>query len=749
MEANVNPRKQAGPTETAVSHPDERLKFRSLLLTNPNYFGNLKLSSFKPVKVIVGDTTYEELKCVGFNPDLNRLKAVVWVKLDSGYSGGICTSGSKEYVRFYISFDNGATWNDQGMVSFTAYDLPGSKPLEYAVTLQPKKYSTWCSRERLPKVRAILSWNDAPPANQPDWPPVWGNVVDAHIQIRPQKEFSLIELVEHAKIKLPKNIESMIDLQQQVKAPSSRTLNVVQLHELYRDKGVHEHRFLYPALLQYLTNPGIVEAYKTYGSKGPLAELNVDLAKIIAVLDKTDGDTSYEELTCVGLDPNVQENLVGVLKIKRSYGYSGHQCDTGSQEYVAFWVDWEDGTGWHWQGTARVNVHDFNTIPADGLQYAVEHPINLAAHRRLCKEGVVTARVRAILSWHAIPPAWNPDYKPTWGNRIETRIHIYSGIPVQQGDYTPYLDNVCGVSLCNIEQSTGFAPGERPFGASVSIYGDIPGAPGVLTLPANRPRYRITVRPFPAGADQVINDAFWVTLDEQTGMGMPTSAPFLQTADPGNYYTYQEAPPTPSGWRRVSPSRLLGIWNTAGKTGLWEIGVEALDPVTNTPFLAGVKLCLVDGSTRQSVVIKLDNAKPVTSLSITGYSNDGKPLGDPTKVWLPAAACGTFHVGDIIRGIYSVSDEHFGSFNLTVKPKAASPGDPGAHGTVVNPSHRAYPAVSATGENGVWTLDTATMDPCGYTVWLEAFDRTIVSCDGPWENESAFVGFCLVAVMIE
>jgi hypothetical protein len=349
---------------------------------------------------------------------------------------------------------------------------------------------------------------------------------------------------------------------------------------------------------------------------------------------------------------------------------------------------------------------------------------------------VVTARVRAILSWQAIPPAWDPDYRPTWGNRIETHIHIYPGPKIETGDYTPYLDNICGVALCSIDQTTGFAPGERPFGASVSIYGDISGAPNVLTLPANRPRYKITVRPFPGGAEQALNDSFWVTLDEQIGMGMPTSAPFLQTADPSNYYTYQEAPYTAgAGWRRVSPSRLLGVWNTAGKTGLWEIKVEALDPVTNTTFIAGTKLCVVDGTTRQNVVIKLDNAIPVTSISITHYSHDGG------TTWDDAAPCGTFRIGDIIKGTYSVSDEHFGSLSLTVQPV----GDPGAHGTPVNPASRAYPAVPTTGETGEWTLDTSEMDPCGYTVWLQAWDRTIVGCDGPWENESAFVGFCLVA----
>src|SRR6202035_2346147 len=190
----------------------------------------------------------------------------------------------------------------------------------------------------------------------------------------------------------------------------------------------------------YLANPTALAAYAEYGSDGPLAAVSASLAEIIAAILKTDGDTSFEQLHCIGLDPNAAENLVGTLMIKRPLGYSGAQCTAGSMEYVAFWVDWGDGTGWHWVGTAQVKVHDFHTIPADGLQYAVAQPINLAAPRKPCQEGPVIARVRAILSWAVAPPPGNPNYVPTWGNRLETHIEIAPGTPTQTGDYTPYIE---------------------------------------------------------------------------------------------------------------------------------------------------------------------------------------------------------------------------------------------------------------------------------------------------------------------
>lgn len=724
--------------------PVERERFRALLAANPNHFGNIKASSQAPVVSKSGDTAYEELKCVGYNPDLDLLKAVVWVKQSGGYLGGLCSLGSQEYVRFYISFDNGATWADQGVASFNAYDLPGSKPLEYAVTLQPRHYQTWCFHEELPRVRAILSWNAIPPANTPNFVPVWGNVLNEHIQVRPRPLFFVADLLATAKVKLPAEMAALLDPKLEVAAPQPQPLTATELAQLYQDKGVHQHRFLFPMLHADVNAPAVADAYAAYGSAGPLAHLKVDIAELLAALAKLEGDTSYEHLGCVGLDPLGSDNLVGILTVRRPYGYGGTQCQQGSREYVAFWVDWEDGSGWHWVGTAQVGVHDFHTIPADGLQYAVAQPVNLAAHRKPCQEGPVTARVRAILSWAVAPPAWNPNYVPVWGNRVETRVHIYPGKPAKTGDYTPYIESICSIDLCDIDPVTGLAPGDRPFGDQVSIFGIIPGAPSVNTPEAQRPKYRISVRQLPGGSWQALNDSFGITIHEQILPNPPTATGATQTADASNFFTYQVAPNVPGlGWRDVVPSGLLARWNTTGKTGRWQMMIEVVDPVGNTHYPAGGTFCVKDGTTRTTVTIDLDNAAPVTSLQITGYSRNGGPVQ-------PAQDCASFQVEDVIYGTYSVFDEHFGSFNLVVEPSVH------AHGAAVAkvnpfpppntlPLPRSYPTVANTGESGGWTLNTAGMDPCGYTIQLQSNDRTIVDCVTTWRNDSAFVGFCLIA----
>src|ERR1019366_3498218 len=90
-----------------------RQNFHALLLANPNFFGNIAESPFKPVLSILGNTEYESIGCVGYNPQLEQLRATINIKQTGGYSGGICSTGSEEYVRFYLSYDGGSTWQDQ------------------------------------------------------------------------------------------------------------------------------------------------------------------------------------------------------------------------------------------------------------------------------------------------------------------------------------------------------------------------------------------------------------------------------------------------------------------------------------------------------------------------------------------------------------------------------------------------------------------------------------------------------------
>src|SRR5713226_163021 len=119
--AEVNDPAAAGNARAENLEPARR-SFRKLLATNPNYFGSFPDLGFDPIEPKAGDTMYEELTCVSYSPARDRIEATVLVKLPFGYSGGPCTSGSFEHVRFYVDYGGG--WEDAGLAAINVHDLP-------------------------------------------------------------------------------------------------------------------------------------------------------------------------------------------------------------------------------------------------------------------------------------------------------------------------------------------------------------------------------------------------------------------------------------------------------------------------------------------------------------------------------------------------------------------------------------------------------------------------------------------------
>jgi hypothetical protein len=499
----------------------ERAQFRELILANPNYFGNLKKSKFAPKLKIQLNTFYEDIGCVGFQPQFNRLEAVIFVKQSSGYGGGVCSNGTPEFVRFYLSFDDGATWQDQGLTSFTAFDIPqattGGKRLEYDVTLQINPSKRFCFIRNLARVRAILSWNVPPPPNDPDFPPVWGSVHDTNIQIDPRRLFLLGDYLHAAKINLPKELSESIDLNQEVTA-KPKALGALELQALYKGKKVEPHRFAFTEVQKLISQPAANEKLMAAGAAQLLPGLGIDLGSIIGKFFPTDGDTSYEELECVGLNPN-EDKLVGVIRVKLPNGYSGGLCSAGSKEFVTFWADFDNnGTFETCLGTTSVNVYDIGDIPRGGLEYAVFLPVDLSRYRQRCRLGPKVVKIRAILSWQVPPPCNNPNFIPVWGNREETLIHIKPGVGTDA--QVPFLSAVGDIPESDVDGSgkgngvaihTGFVASDSPFGGRITIAGHISNATSGL-------KYRVMKKPGgapdsayvplanePAGLDLIIN----------------------------------------------------------------------------------------------------------------------------------------------------------------------------------------------------------------------------------------------------
>lgn len=692
-------KKAVQKTQAAVqeAHPKAREAFKLLLLSNPNYFGNLTDSPFQPVLPISGNTHYEELGCVGYQPQQRQLEAVVYIYQPSGYGSDICGPGTSEHVRFYLSYDHGATWEDQGLTSFQVYNIPegteGGKRLEYAVSLPVNPHRKLCFFDPLIRVRAILSWNNPPPANQPNWKPVWGNVREATIQVEPRRFFIATDLFKVAKVKMPPLLAETLDLEAPI-AVKEKIHTAAELAVLYKDKGVPVHRYALKELTQFAMAKSSLSA-EAFSSLLP--NIAIDPKIIDVLFPKTDGDISYEELKCIGLDPNFPDTLVGVLQIKRPSGFSGGPCTHGSNEYVTFWADFDgNGSFETCLGTASVRVYDLNNIPNDGVHYAVRLPVDLTNYRQACSKGPKIVRIRAILSWNVAAPCANPNYVPAWGNREETlinitpiagapagKIAILGGIPVSM------IDPVTGLTTASAVFATNNLPADAlgrpcPFAGRVTAQG----------APLLGHSYKVEVIPDGGGAPTAVVTKLVLTRFDGTT--------HVHQADPGTgRFTYLPFTENVNG--------VLAEWDSTGDAK-WTVRLSTFDAANN---LVGV----------DTHAVQLDNTAPEVAIAITSGTGD----------------CGKFAPGTVLSGDFVARDDYFSSYSLGVEPATNPPGI-----GVPNPSSGLVNTAVAPGD--AWTLDTTGMRPCGYVIRVVASDRAIVDSQAVGHHVSASVGFCLEAV---
>ncbi len=713
-------------TEAHVA-PKERVEFKQLLAANPNYFGNLGESPFKAVKKIVGNTTYEEISCVGFNPALDLLEATVQIKLPGGYNGTLCTPGSIEYVRFFV--DYGAGWIDAGLASFNPHDIPNSldcakhkdKPLTYVVTLPLQPERSNCRNPVLPNVRAILSWQLMPPAGNANanWPPIWGNVHDQHIQIKPRRFWfgDAIDLFPKDVLKkLPPLIEEAKPFP--IPLPDPPPLSLSHLAQLYQPKAkeagaaVETHRFGH-SHLQALVGAGsqamLVSAAAEWKAVG------IDLAAALAALDQTKADVSYEQLECLGLEYNL-DRLVATFRIKKSLGYSGELCYPGSQEYVAFWADWDDTCEWTYLNTVPVNVHDIKSLPGDGLAYSAILPVDLSAIRRPCGGrggGPKIARIRAVLSWNTPPSTTDPDALNHWGNRIDAHVQLRPGVPVPPTQ--PIISIIGGIGVADIHifgngmtrptatfaLSGSPADGhsrECPFGGLIIVQG--PPLPGF--------KYRLWARKFGNPAtEEIVKNPFhvvnwlgvgsWITPDPLTGY-----ASYMSTL--------------------ANLDQVLAHWQPSGDE-LCEIRVEM---ATLFGFIIG---------TTAWHSIQLDNTAPHRRPPFLPF----EPPAVTCEIHIDSSGdCKDFPTTTLIQGHFVAIDDYMGSFSLITLPSSLSPPAP----TTATPSTSNTATFAAGGD--AWQLDTTGMKPCGYVVMVQVSDRSIVGSQPGSHNTNYYdVGFCV------
>jgi hypothetical protein len=152
---------------------------------------------------------------------------------------------------------------------------------------------------------------------------------------RPIKDF-----LKELKSELPKDLLDSLDLTQPVSTIPAKDLSLGELKEIYKDKGVPIHRFGFSALQKILVNPIAASAMSKTDLADLLKGLDTDISGVIDSHLKTEGDTRYEEIKCIGFNPDLS-SLTAIINVKHPYGYCGDLCKKGSYEHVAFW-EWDE-----------------------------------------------------------------------------------------------------------------------------------------------------------------------------------------------------------------------------------------------------------------------------------------------------------------------------------------------------------------------------------------------------------------------
>ncbi len=756
--------KAAASGAAAIAH--ERLNFQTLMLGNPNYFGTFPNLGGKVVKKQAFDTSFEELTCLGLSPEQNRLEAVVNIKQHSGYNTDACGGGSLEYVRFFVQ--HGASWVDLGSTSFNVYNLATTPlPLSYGTSVDFNEARKFCTTENILNVRAILSWNLEPPAGDPNFTPPWGNVVDSRVQVAPFLFFEapIATLIAEGVVKLDNEVLSEIDVTKKLPSKKQQALPFGDLKALYAKTKVPGHRFGFTEALKILKEP-ILQALPTAGpagQKNKAAKPAAGIAKLLAgeelgeileeILEQS-GDTTFEELMCAGFNPQTRE-LEAVVQIKQNAGYSGGLCTFGSTEYVSFFGFF--GGSWHPLGTATVNVHDLAAVtPGNPLMYAVYRVSNLT---EMACQDLTGVPLRAILSWQVQPTDEN--FEPVWGNVVDTNVQPIIGQAgegeairlmriggvtinfIHDADHLAYPSSVAG-------DCQGF---QSPFGGEILVEGDFTPKIDVFdhttgqVLPGAKPLiYQVWVtRTDVLSSPSQLTNSFGLALFPPdaafppvlfTQSVQPAPGPVIGGVPGTEYYQYME-----SDLQAVNP-RTLAAFEAGGLAeGDYQIEVRGWtwDGANYVPVPS------------QDKTIHVYNGYPHTE-----FINAGGTL-IPFTAYRPQVAisltsvpdCASTPVGSVITGSYSVTDEFFSSVSIALVPITIG-GNPAVENAVLITPDPGFATVydgtaasSTTGSHGTFSLDTAGMAPCGYTILLQANDRALVDshCYNHWNDIG--VGFCL------
>lgn len=660
------------------------------------------------------NTYWEEITCVGYNPGMNRLEAVVAIKQSSGYNGGLCSKASREFVRFFVDFKDGGGFRDIGMTCFKSADIsdlpPGQQhPLKYMVSIpvDDEKYRkfTNCTTAVIPRVRAILSWNVAL-TNNPDQIPHYGNAIEADIQLA-RKQLLIANILGELK---SQEIFKVINTDFPIPFKDSLSPDLELLANKYKKAGVLGHRLLFSTIGSLIHSKMDFSKAVALFNIQEAKNLKFDFSALLPYfnIDQYNADISYEEVTCVGLNTEA-DTLGAVIHIKKASGYSGDLCHKGSIEHIAFWADWNnDGIFDEYLGTQSFEVHDISNIPAGGLFYNVALPINVSGKLKECSSPNII-KVRAVLSWESLPSTTIPNALNTWGNSKDSLVQLRPGkssgiytVITEVGDAARVLIHA-SEHLYNYNAVAPDYNNNRPWGGVVNFKGiiDRNGFEGTI-------KYRIQFKSFGA-ADTEYTPVASVEVNGLWNSLLPWPACLItrtQSTDINGWFVYQ---PYAVDHIFSNDDNHLANWNASGlPDGTYSIRFEYTDESGNP----------VTGDEFSIVICNKGMTVSTTPNTVVDPNHD-------LDLVIDGGDCHSYSPADpIINGHVKAIHPYFAKWTIELQPTSHT------HGVVPSPTQRDYSSLTDMGDaNAPWTLNTAKLDPCGYTVVLLARTRVILNND--------------------
>lgn len=661
-------------------------------------------------QVIQSTTFWEELTCVGFNPREQRLEGIVSIKQSTGYGGTLCNPTSKEYIRFFVDFKDGSGFQDMGYTSFSPCDImdnppEAQHPIMYMsqMRIHDEKYRKFldCNKAVIPTVRGILSWNVIPSSN-PNYIPAYGNVKDVSVQLQRKSIIFWKEIFDLLKVKPNLDFLQLLPQNEAIMLQQPPTPPVEALYKTYRASEVPDHRIFYSTVGSLVAGKSDFKKATTF-NMNEVAKLKVDLNNLADLLakDENTADVTYEEVRCIGMNTS-NDTLGAVIHVKKPSGFSGNMCQKGSMEHVAFWADWDNNGNFdEYLGTASVEVHDISNIPADGLYYNVALPIDVSKHLRRCSSPN-RVKMRAVLSWEALPSTTNPNVLNFWGNRVDSIVQIRpgNGTGVQSK-----LTFVGGVDRDDIDPAhylynySAVFPtkdNNRPWGGAVRFQGiiDRNGFNGTI-------KYKLMYKKFGAA------DSDYATV---------STSEVIQMFDFGTFTETNDVQIAPDGWFTYKQNPAIGLYNEDNHLAWWNTG-GLTDGTYTVKLLYTDEFAIEQTGDEFSMIIC---NKPMT---VSPTANTAVDINFDIDEVIDGGDCHSYpKASPNINGHVRATHPYFALWSIQLEPSSHT------HSALPSPTGREYNALADNGDsNAGWTLDTTPLDPCGYTVSLLARTRVILN----------------------